>query len=69
MGLLLVASVSASGPIGGSYMRFGVISAASGGWDRSGSKPWLLRRDNVTLCFEEDREIFPVTERLMTLGR
>ena len=69
MGLLLVASVSTSGPVDASYIRFGAISAASGGCDRSGSKPWLLRRDRVTLCFEEDLEMVPVPERLKTLGR
>jgi hypothetical protein len=69
MGLLVVASISTSGSVGNSYVRFGAMSAASGGCDRSGSKPWLLRRERVTLCFEEDRDNVPVTERLKTLGR
>lgn len=65
IGLLLVTDPSTAE----SYIRFGAMSAASGGCDSSGSKPWLLRRDSVSLCFDEDLDNVPVTERLRTLGR
>lgn len=44
------------------------MSIASGGCDRRGSKPWLLRLDNLvlTLRFEELCDKVPVNERFTT---